>query len=71
MTSALVGLSLLLWFFGFAMLTQATQGVGAVAMACLIAILARVAQAGEQHRAVMKALAARDVPTAPPTVAEP
>lgn len=75
LSTGLVLLALVLWFFGFAMLTQATQGVGAVAMACLLAILARMAQAAEHQRVLLRHLqgdAASDaaprpvVPTAPP-----
>lgn len=41
---------------GLLMLTQATLGVGIIAMACLAAILARIAQAAGHHSQLMRAL---------------
>jgi hypothetical protein len=61
MTSILVGIALLFGFVGFAMLSQATQGVGAVAIGCLFAILARIQQAATHHAATAK----RAAPDAP------
>lgn len=45
-----------LGFFGLATLTQATQGVGLVASACLAAIFARILQAEVHHRCELNAL---------------
>jgi amino acid transporter len=39
----------LLGFVGFMMLTQVTNGVGAIALGCLVAIFARLAQASAHH----------------------
>lgn len=44
--------------FGLATLSPATQGVGGLALACLLAILARIAQAGRQHADAMRARSA-------------
>ena len=44
---------------GVYMLSQATAGVGAIAMACFLGIGARVAQAGQQHRAIVRILRER------------
>jgi hypothetical protein len=68
MVTALVTLSLLLGFVGFAMLSQATSGVGAVALGCLVAILARIAQASEYQKAETKRRVAADQAAAPPPV---
>lgn len=71
MTTLLVVLSLGLGFLGFAMLSEATSGVGAIALGCLIAILARIQQASEHHAAAKK-LAQRHSNQGPaPTVDAP
>jgi hypothetical protein len=44
---------------GFMFLSNATTGVGIIAFSCLIAILARVAQAAEQHREIKAILEQR------------
>lgn len=54
--AALVVLALLGGIMGFMFLSQATTGVGIIAFACLIAILARVAQAAEQHKELLAKL---------------
>jgi len=46
----LVLLALLIGPAGFMLLSNATTGVGVIALACLFAILARIAQAAEQHK---------------------
>lgn len=46
----LILLAILGWVGGSFLLTQATMGVGALAAACLFAILARIAQASQQQR---------------------
>jgi hypothetical protein len=43
--------------YGVASLTQATLGVGLLALACELGIVARLAQARSQHNAQMKLLA--------------
>ena len=43
---------------GLVSLTGGTAGVGGLAFALLCAVLARIAQAGQQHAALMKALSA-------------
>jgi hypothetical protein len=48
--AALLVLAVLGGIVGFMFLSQATTGVGIIALACLIAIVARIAQAAEQHR---------------------
>lgn len=40
--------------FGAFSLSQATMGVGIITIGCFIAILARLAQAYQQHREVMR-----------------
>lgn len=49
MTVLLVIVSLLVALVGFALLSQATAGVGLLAGAVLIAVYARLAQARDQH----------------------
>ena len=56
---ALVLISIVVVAAGFLSLTQATQGVGIVAVGAVLAIFARLAQASKQHaelRLEMKAL---------------
>ena len=52
----LVLLSLLATIIGFLTLTQATMGVGILAVACILAIFARIAQADAQHKELKKML---------------
>jgi hypothetical protein len=56
-------LSFLVAFIGLTALSQATLGVGLMTGAILLAIYARIAQAGEQHREIM----ARTQPSQPRT----
>jgi len=42
--------------FGAYNITEATLGVGSIAAGCFCGILARIAQAHEQHAALMKQL---------------
>lgn len=49
---------------GFALLSQATMGVGVICLGCLMGILARILQADAHHNTVMTAMAA----TAPETI---
>jgi hypothetical protein len=50
MTRLLVVLAVLAWIGGSVLLTPTTYGVGVLVAGCLFGILARVAQAGRQHR---------------------
>ena len=50
MAIVLIVLSLFVAFFGLLTLSNATLGVGVMAGACLLAILARIAQAHQHHR---------------------
>lgn len=48
------------WFlvlYGATHLTQATEGVGTIALACFVGIMARMAQASAQHMALTGAIA--------------
>jgi hypothetical protein len=54
----LIALAVLGAVIGLLTVTQATQGVWAVAAACLFAILARIAQAGVQHREMVQLMRA-------------
>jgi amino acid transporter len=47
---ALVLISILLSLAGVVMLSNATAGVGIIALAILVAIYARIAQAADHHR---------------------
>src|SRR5688572_28978235 len=58
-TFFLVVVALLAVLWGLLTLTQATQGVGAIAIACFLVILARLAQAGDHHRAIRDVLTSR------------
>jgi hypothetical protein len=53
---------------GLASLSNATSGVGGIAVACFLAILARIAQASGHHDEVRKLL--RDASAASPAAAE-
>lgn len=63
LSGILVAVSLLLALFGFVMLTQATNGVGAVALGCFFGILARIAQASAHHQEQLKRLDSRAAST--------
>lgn len=54
MTYLMIILSLFAAFVGFIVLSQATLGVGIMAGACLLAILARMAQASEHQCEIIK-----------------
>jgi hypothetical protein len=71
MTWLLVVAAGLVAFGGFAMLTQATQGVGLIALGCLTAILARIAQAGGHQRELLKALGVQPAPAILPPQTAP
>lgn len=43
-------------FFGLISLSQATSGVGGIAIGCLLAIVARIAQAGHHHKKLLEQL---------------
>jgi hypothetical protein len=66
MTVVLIILALLAGAVGFALSSQATMGVAIICGACLLAILARVAQASAQHddvyavRELLKEMNARE-----------
>ena len=49
MVIALVTLAILLAAIGFVSFSEATRGVGLVALGCLAGILARIAQATQNH----------------------
>lgn len=48
--------ALLAAVFGVFLLNEVTLGLGLIALACLIGILARLIQASQQHRAMMYAM---------------
>lgn len=52
-TGLLSALSVLLGLFGLAGASQATFGVAIVGLALLCGVLARIAQAGHQHRELL------------------
>ena len=52
----LMVLSVISLIIGLAMLTNATIGVGVIAVSCLFAIFARIAQASSHHEELMKSL---------------
>jgi hypothetical protein len=51
---ALVVFAVLFGLGGLVFASQATAGVAAIAVGCLLAILARIVQAGRQHEEVME-----------------
>jgi len=55
----LIVLALLAGFGGLMFLSNATTGVGVICFACLFAILARIAQAAEQHKELKSVLEIR------------
>ena len=57
MITAVLVVLLIIGFFGLVMTPGASSGVGIIAFACLLGILARIAQASRHHDAVMKASA--------------
>ena len=57
MHALLVVIALLAVGFGALTLSQATLGVGNIAIGCFIAILARLVQAEVHHRALMRSKA--------------
>ena len=63
MVILLVLVSLALLGIGLLMITQATLGVGLVAVACVMAILARIAQASDQHAELMRQIRQPQPPT--------
>ncbi len=58
MSIILVFLSIISAVGGFFSLSQATMGVGILAVSCLLAILARIAQADAHHKELVKMVAA-------------
>ena len=54
--AALVCLSVVAMLGGLVSLSNATTGVGAICVACLFGIFARIAQAGAQHKQVVALL---------------
>lgn len=50
MAAILTLLAILTGFVGLFFLTEATTGVGIIGLACLFGILARLSQAGKQHK---------------------
>lgn len=57
--AGLIVLALLGGIIGFMSLSQATTGVGIIALASLVAILARIAQSAEQHKELLHKLGQR------------
>lgn len=53
MSTALVVIAILAVAIGVLSLSQATMGVGIIAIGCFIGILARIAQASEHNRSVI------------------
>ncbi|WP_158070188.1 hypothetical protein [Xanthomonas campestris] len=53
MSTALVVIAILAVAIGVLSLSQATMGVGVIAIGCFIGILARLAQAAEHNRAAI------------------
>lgn len=53
MSTALVVIAILAVTIGVLSLSQATMGVGIIAIGCFIGILARLAQASEHNRAAI------------------
>lgn len=54
--------SLVAVFFGITSVSQATLGVGIVAVGIWLAVIGRIAQASAHHEDVIKALQKRDAP---------
>lgn len=61
MDGILVLLSMLAGGGGLLLLSQATLGVGIICGGCLLAILARMAQAAHQHRELIRKLESASV----------
>lgn len=61
----LVAVALLSAAGGVASLSNATAGVGGIAFACFLGILARVVQAERHHAALVRVLSERPSPAAP------
>ncbi|MGD1146939.1 MAG: hypothetical protein ABR961_03180 [Thermoanaerobaculaceae bacterium] len=64
-TVVLILVALLAVLGGLMSLSQATIGVGIVALACFLAILARIAQAKEQHAELKRLLEQRTATPVP------
>ena len=56
MDAILIGLSLLALIAGALFLSEATMGIGIIAGAGVLAIYARIAQAGSHHKQIKKLL---------------
>lgn len=54
MVGFLVLLSVLAGVVGFMLLTEATLGAGIIGVACLLGVLARLAQADQHHKTLMR-----------------
>jgi tryptophan-rich sensory protein len=54
MSALLVVIAILAVGYGLISLSQATLGVGMIAIGCFVAILARLVQAAEHHRALSR-----------------
>lgn len=55
MPTFLIALAVVAAFVGLMLMSNATSGVGVIAFACFLLILARITQATEHHNAAMKA----------------
>ena len=56
MAGILVFLAIIAGIIGFFLLSQATMGVGVIALGCLFGIMARLAQAGSHAKQLREAL---------------
>ena len=52
MVPALVGFAIFAAALGGLLLSQATAGVGAIGVGCLVAIIARIVEADAQHKEI-------------------
>lgn len=59
MTALLIVVAIGSGLIGSLLLTQATAGVGAICFGLLLAVLARINQAGEHHREITKAISSQ------------
>lgn len=65
-TIILVVVAVLFGIAGLFFLSEATTGVGLLAFGCLLAIMARIAQAGAQHQEATAAVESSSEPEAAP-----
>ena len=70
MAGLLILLALIAAGAGTLFLSEATTGVGILAISCFLGILARIAQADAQHKELKKLIAERDNAATPKAVAQ-